>query len=58
MTTQLPTTLTISMFSADEWRVLNALRENYQQERDLFSARELAHLRFLHWLHHSGRLEP
>ena len=57
MTMQTPTTDVTLMFSADEWHALNALRERYKQQRDLFSARELAHLRFMRWLSHTGRLD-
>ena len=35
-----------------------ALRERYQQDRDLFSARERARLRFVRWLYRTGRLTP
>lgn len=37
---------------------LQRLRVRYQQDHDLFSGREFAHLRFLRWLHRSGRLIP
>jgi hypothetical protein len=34
------------------------LRAYYRQHCDLFSAAELAHLRFVRWLVQTGRLEP
>jgi hypothetical protein len=37
---------------------LRALRARYKESRDLFSAREMAYLRFLRWLVHTGRLAP
>jgi hypothetical protein len=43
-------------FSAAEWSALRALRAAYQQHRDLFSARELARLRFQRWLYHAGQV--
>jgi hypothetical protein len=46
------------MFSYREWRSLRALRQRYQRDRDLFSERERAHLCFLRWLYHTGRLTP
>jgi hypothetical protein len=33
-----------------------ALRNRYQEDRDLFTDRELAYLRFLRWLVRTGRL--
>ena len=45
-------------FSTGEWNALRALRAAYQQHRDLFSARELARLRFQHWLYHTGQVGP
>jgi hypothetical protein len=43
-------------FSAPEWRALAALHARFQEGHDLFSERELAHLRFLRWLREEGRL--
>ena len=43
-------------FSPAESSALRALRAQYQQHRDLFSARELARLRFQRWLYHTGRV--
>lgn len=34
---------------------LVALRARYRESRDLFSPREMAHLRFLRWLVQTGR---
>jgi hypothetical protein len=45
-------------FSTSERRALRALRARYQQNRDLFSTRELAYLRFLRWLYRTGQLVP
>jgi hypothetical protein len=45
-------------FSPAESSALRALRAEYQQHRDLFSAREMAHLRFQHWLYRTGRVRP
>jgi hypothetical protein len=44
--------------TTEERRTLDALRERYRGDRDLFSARELARLRFVRWLVQSGRLTP
>ena len=41
-----------------ERHTLRVLRARYQQDRDLFSERERAHLRFLRWLYETGRLAP
>jgi hypothetical protein len=43
-------------FTPSEWNALLKLRRRYQQDRDLFSARELERLRFMRWLHETGRL--
>ncbi len=43
-------------FSVPEWAALFALRIRYQQYHEIFSARELAHLRFIRWLHQTARL--
>ncbi len=45
-------------FTVAEWAALFALRIRYQQYHEIFSARELARLRFIRWLYRSGRLEP
>jgi hypothetical protein len=45
-------------FSPAESSALRALRAEYQLHRDLFSAREMAHLRFQRWLYHTGRVGP
>jgi hypothetical protein len=44
-------------FTLSEWAELYALRERYEQSRDLFSAREQERLRFMRWLYETGRLE-
>jgi hypothetical protein len=56
MTTQTPSRTQITTFTPEQQRGLEALREQYRQDRDFFTARERAHLRFLRWLYHSGRL--
>lgn len=48
----------MTTFSRGERRTLRALRDRYQQDHDLFSAQELAYLRFVRWLYHTGRLVP
>ena len=62
MTEQTPTGTASSeattAFSTGEWRHLCALRDHYQHTRDLFSAREVASLRFVRWLYHTGRVVP
>ncbi len=45
--------------STPEWpTALYARRARYGESHDLFSPREMAHLRFLRWLIHTGRLAP
>ena len=59
MTTQTPTKdATVVSFTRAQARLLRTLRSRYQQDHDLFSAQELAHLRFMRWLYLSGRLAP
>ncbi len=43
-------------FTLSEWAELYALRERYEQSRDLFSVREQERLRFIRWLYETGRL--
>ena len=43
-------------FSIPEQEALVALRHRFAPHHDRFSARELAHLRFLRWLFQTGRL--
>jgi hypothetical protein len=43
-------------FSPREWESLRALRHQYQEDHDLFSARERARLRFIRWLRETGRI--
>lgn len=47
-----------SAFTGPQQRALSILRLRYQQDHDLFADPELARLRFLRWLHQSGRLAP
>lgn len=44
--------------TAEGKAALYALRARYRESRDLFSPRELAHLRFLRWLVRTGNLAP
>jgi hypothetical protein len=44
-------------FTTAEWEALQVLRLRYQRDRDLFSARELARLRFIRWLRQTRRIE-
>ena len=37
-------------FNETQFELLGALRARYQQDRDLFTNRELSHLRFMRWL--------
>jgi hypothetical protein len=37
-------------------RTLSALRELYQEQHGFFTQRELAHLRFVHWLDRTDKL--
>jgi len=46
------------LFTRAEWDSLCVLRTRYQQDPDLLSERERAHVRFLRWLYQTGRLEP
>jgi hypothetical protein len=50
------TALAESTFTESEARALEALRLRFQQDHDLFSPREWAHIRFLRWLVSTGRL--
>ena len=45
-------------FSPDEQRLLERLRAEYREWRDLFSPHERARLRFVRWLYRAGRLAP
>ena len=55
MATPTPSPATTSTFTPTQWQALHNLRARYQQDRDLLSERERAHLR---WLYHTGRLVP
>ncbi|HEX8918332.1 MAG TPA: hypothetical protein VF898_07505 [Chloroflexota bacterium] len=58
MTTNIqhPVTPADVTFTDQETRALEALRTRFQQDHDLLSERERAHLRFLRWLVDSGRV--
>jgi hypothetical protein len=43
-------------YTLEEWRAWQWLRLRLQESPNLWSAHELAHLRFLRWLAVSGRL--
>jgi hypothetical protein len=46
------------MFTSAERRALRTLRTRYHEDRDLFTSGEMARLRFLRWMAHTGRLVP
>jgi hypothetical protein len=56
--TQTSTTAHEATVTRREWCALRALRECYEQDRDPFSARERARLRFVRWLYRTGRIMP
>jgi hypothetical protein len=57
MTSQAPSTApTPIKFATQELRALRMLRTRYEEGGDLFSAHEMAHLRFVRWLVQTGRL--
>ena len=58
MTTQTALPAPTAAFNVAEAQALHALRARYQQDRDLFSERERAHLHFLRWLYQTGRVVP
>jgi hypothetical protein len=58
MTPQTPTTLPTPVFTPAQQRALHLLQRRYQEDRDFFTRRELARLRFLRWLYQQGRLVP
>jgi hypothetical protein len=45
-------------FTRTQAEALRTLRRRYQHDHDLFTAQELARLRFLRWLYLTGRLAP
>ena len=55
---QTPTTAPTPAFTPAQQRALHILRRRYQEDRDFFTRRELARLRFLRWLYQKGRLVP
>lgn len=52
-----PHTADDSQFTCREWVALLQLRRRYQVGHDLWSAREVEHLRFLRWLYTTGYTE-
>ncbi|HEX6817474.1 MAG TPA: hypothetical protein VF120_03805 [Ktedonobacterales bacterium] len=54
-----PDSNAVPMFPAatlEGWSTLQRLRTQYQQNLDLWTERELAHLLFMRWLVETGRL--
>jgi hypothetical protein len=47
-----------SAFSPAQWWALHRLRRRYWSGYELFSGQEQARLRFVRWLHRTGRLTP
>jgi hypothetical protein len=47
----------LSTLNCQEWVALLMLRRRYRDGQDLWSDRELAHLRFIRWLRRTGRIE-
>jgi hypothetical protein len=47
-----------SAFSPAQLCALQRLRRRYWSGYELFSGQERAHLRFVRWLHRTGRLAP
>lgn len=43
------------VFTPTKWTRLRILRDHDQENSTPFTSRELAHLRFVRWLHQSGR---
>lgn len=54
---RLPAPSSLPALTSQEWVALLVLRRRYREGQDLWDARELAHLRFLRWLHNAGRVE-
>ena len=54
MITRLGTVKPTARFTPREWEALVALRLQYREDHDLFSARERARLRFIRWLRETG----
>jgi hypothetical protein len=52
------TVLPETAFTTAQLRSLAAFRNRYQEDRGMFTTRELARLRFLRWLTQTGRLTP
>ncbi|MGO8946961.1 MAG: hypothetical protein ACLQUY_04715 [Ktedonobacterales bacterium] len=52
----LPSSKAIPAYTSEEWHSLRRLRDRCQENRDLWTERELAHLRFVRWLAQTGRL--
>jgi hypothetical protein len=43
-------------FNSEQMLTLTALRALYQEHHGIFTQRELAHLRFVHWLYRTGKV--
>ncbi len=48
----------IASFNQAEWSTIEALKDRYRADHDLFTAQERARLEFVRWLYQSGRLQP
>lgn len=46
-----PATAAPAVFTVQEWHALLRLRRRYRRDPDLWTTRELEHLRFYRWLH-------
>jgi hypothetical protein len=46
-----------ALFTQQEKQALRLLQARYRHDQDLFTERERAQLRFMRWLHRSGRLQ-
>jgi hypothetical protein len=54
--TQRPGTERLPGYTPAEQARLRAMRDRYQADRTRFTTRELAYLRFVRWLHQTGRV--
>jgi hypothetical protein len=56
MTPTTPVTTPDYTYTGTELSALRKLRTRYQQDQDLWSDRERAHLIFMRWLYQTGKL--
>lgn len=47
----------LATLTLPQWTAMLAMRRSYQEGQDLWTARELAQLRFLRWLRNAGQME-